>query len=359
MTARAARKLSRLQKPPDMSLEAWQRELRRQFGREQPFTLKNAGAEPVFSDFHVSNPRSGSVYRVAIRGSRPSDNYCSCPDFATNSLGTCNQVEFVLRKLEGRARTRAMLQRGFQPPFSEVVLQYGAKRAVRFRPGTSCPSRLTALAATYFDSQQILRTNAYAKFESFLSRAAKFDHDLRCYDDVLGFVAEVRDRSRRERRIADAFPRSVRDAGLRTLIEEENREVVAKIVARWRRYRFLSEADQRRLMIALQNMRMSCDSTYLLDHQTDSAVKADELMTLLDDLLEQAGSKIVVFSQWLRMHELLVRRLEKKRVDHVLFHGGVDGTPGLKGSVSAASSGLGARPGASALREPPVALASE
>lgn len=106
---------------------------------------------------------------------------------------------------------------------------------------------------------------------------------------------------------------------------EENREAVARIVAKWRRYKFLSEADQRRLMIALQNMRMSCDSTYLLDHQTDFGVKADELATLLDELLEQAGSKIVVFSQWVRMLELLVRRLKKKRIEHVLFHGGVDG----------------------------------
>jgi hypothetical protein len=30
-------------------------------------------------------------------------------------------------------------------------------------------------------------------------------------------------------------------------------------------------------MIALQNMRMSCDSTYLLDHATDFGGKADEL----------------------------------------------------------------------------------
>ena len=84
---------------------------------------------------------------------------------------------------------------------------------------------------------------------------------------------------------------------------EENREAVARIVAKWRRYRFLSEADQRRLMIALQNMRMSCDSTYLLDHATDCGVKADELGTLLGELLEQPGTKVVVFSQWLRMHE--------------------------------------------------------
>jgi len=180
MGATAVRKCSRLHKPPAMSLETWQRELRRQFGREQSFTLTNHGTEPVFSEFQVTNPRSGSTYRVAIRGPRSGDNYCSCPDFATNSLGTCKHIEFVLRKLEGRTPTRAMLERGFQPTYSEIVLQYGAKREVRFRPGTSCPRTLTALAMKYFDSQHVLRAGAYGKFESLLSQAAKFNHDLRC-----------------------------------------------------------------------------------------------------------------------------------------------------------------------------------
>jgi hypothetical protein len=169
----------------------------------------------------VGNPGSGATYRVAIRGSGPGDNYCSCPDFATNTLGTCKHVEFVLRKIGSRPRTRKLLRGGFQPPYSEIVQQYGAKRDVRFRPGTACPRRLTALAATYFDSEHLLRAGAFATFESFLSKAAKFDHDLRCYDDVLGFVAEVRDQLRREQTVAKAFPEDVHDSRFRGLIEGE------------------------------------------------------------------------------------------------------------------------------------------
>src|SRR5450759_2687834 len=128
MPTAAARKLSRLRKPQDMSLETWQRELRRQFGREQPFHLKNTGTERVFSDFQVSNPQNASTYHVAIRGAQPGDNYCSCADFATNALGTCKHIEFVLGKLERQRGTRAALQQGFAPPYSEIVLQSGAKR---------------------------------------------------------------------------------------------------------------------------------------------------------------------------------------------------------------------------------------
>ncbi|TMG99011.1 MAG: DEAD/DEAH box helicase, partial [Betaproteobacteria bacterium] len=106
----------------------------------------------------------------------------------------------------------------------------------------------------------------------------------------------------------------------------ENGETVRRIVQRWRKTGFLSDADQRRLTCALQNMRMSCNSTYLLDHETDHGIKADELMTLLEELFEQQpDAKIVVFSQWVRTHELIARRLEPRGWGHVLFHGGVPG----------------------------------
>ena len=68
---------------------------------------------------------------------------------------------------------------------------------------------------------------------------------------------------------------------------------------------------------------MSCDNSYLVDHHSDHGPKADEAVTLLEEHFERPGTKVVVFSQWLRMHELLVRRFKKKGWGHVLFHGGV------------------------------------
>ncbi|MEW5807452.1 MAG: helicase-related protein [Acidobacteriota bacterium] len=40
------------------------------------------------------------------------------------------------------------------------------------------------------------------------------------------------------------------------IYHEDNRQIVARIVQKWRRYKFLSGADQRRLTLALQNMRI-------------------------------------------------------------------------------------------------------
>jgi SNF2 family DNA or RNA helicase len=104
---------------------------------------------------------------------------------------------------------------------------------------------------------------------------------------------------------------------------QENADVVAKIVQRWRRTRFLSEKDQRRLTSALQNMRMSCNRTYLLDQETDHGVKADELGALFDDLFAEPKAKAVVFSQWTRTHDIVIRRLEARGLGYVSFHGGV------------------------------------
>jgi len=564
------KRIPRHRKPEGMSVEEWQVALRRQFGRDQDFRMKNVGGRPIFSEFEVTNPQTGRTYRVAIRGAALGENYCSCPDFAVNTLGTCKHVEFVLGKLERKRGGKRALALGYQPPYSEVYLQYGAQRRVVFRPGADCPAKLKRLAARYFDENNVLKPDAFARFHTFLKQAGDGrgkrdgEHELRCYDDTLAFVAEVRDAEQLQENVGREFSRGVgsaafkkllkvplyryqregalfaaragrslladdmglgktvqaiaaaeilartagiervlivaptslkhqwcteikkfagRDAvvieglrparaelygresfykianydvihrdlelirrwrpdliildeaqriknwktrtaqsvkqlespyalvltgtplenrleelhsivefidrfrlgplfrflhdhqhveetgrvvGYRNLSEisktlepillrrtkaqvldelpermekqffvpmtpqqmehhDENREIVARLVAKWRRYHFLSEADQLRLQIALQNMRMSCNSTYLLDQKTDFGHKADETAELIEEVLERPESKVVLFSQWFRTHELLVRRFEKRKWEHVLFHGGVPG----------------------------------
>ncbi|OWV79891.1 helicase SNF2 [Rhizobium sp. R635] len=107
------------------------------------------------------------------------------------------------------------------------------------------------------------------------------------------------------------------------LCHQENADVVARIVQRWHKTKFLSDKDQRRLTCALQNMRMSCNSTYLLDQETDHGVKADELAALLDELFADPEAKAVVFSQWTRTHDIVIRRLEARGIGYVSLHGGV------------------------------------
>jgi len=556
--------VSHLRRPMQMDVKAWQTQLRRQFGRSQSFKLKNAGAEPVFSDFEVTNPLNGNRYRVAIRGSAPGENFCACPDFATNDLGTCKHIEFVLGTLEKKRGGKQAFADGFHAAYSEIYLRYAGERQVCFRAGTDCPGSLARKARRLFAGSPdgALPVEKYGELEGFLASARKSGHDLRCYEDALGFIAQTRDGLERQRVIDQAYPDGCRSVGLKTVVKadlypyqaegalfaaragrcligdemglgktiqaiaaaelfarhfgaervlvicptslkhqwlreigkftdrealviggiravrqaqyaqpgfckitnydvlgkdleainawmpdvvivdeaqriknwntiaaralkriespyaivltgtplenrleellsivqfvdrhrlgatwrlrhehqtvdeagrvigyrnlqqigrtlrpilvrrrkdevlkqlpsrvdntvfvamtdeqqdhhDENGEAVDRIVSRWRKTGYLSDADQRRLTCCLMNMRMSCNSTYLLDHKTDHGAKVDELVTLLAELFERPENKAVVFSQWVGTHELIIRRLKKRGWDYALFHGGV------------------------------------
>jgi superfamily II DNA or RNA helicase len=560
LKGRKITKISRLRKPEDMPLEQWQIALRKQFAQKQNFRLKNFGNEPIFSEFMVANPQTNGEYRVAIRGQRIGDNYCSCPDFAVNTLGTCKHIEFTLARLQQKRGSKKAFAEGLLPVYSEVYLRYGAKRQVMFKPGTECPESLLELASPYFDNYGILKPQGYLRFDTFMRKAAAIKHDLRCYEDTIEFIAQVRDQANLKKRIEKAFPKGANSTAFKDLLKvrlypyqckgalfaakagrsliaddmglgktiqaiaaveifartvglervliisptslkhqwkqeiekfcncsvkvvegsltkraslyasdsfykvtnydvihrdldlirkwqpdmiildeaqriknwktrraqsvkkldsryalvltgtplenrleelhsivefvdrfhlgpmfrflaehqhldeggrvigyhnlsriakslepilvrrtksevlkelperleknyfvpmtgeqmkyhEENRETVARIVAKWRRLGFLSETDQRILLIALQNMRMSCNSTYLLDRKTDYGVKADELMAVLEEIFERPDAKVVVFSQWLGTHEILLDRLDLSKRNYVLFHG--------------------------------------
>ncbi len=561
-------KLSRSHAPAGLSPVEWQRRLRRQFGREQPFGLENLTDEPFFSEFRVSNPASKTSYRVAIRGMGPGGNFCSCPDYATNDLGTCKHIEFTLARLHNKRGAKAAFARGYQPAFSELYLRNDARRRIHFRAGTDCPPALRDAAAALFDpgNDGMLPDDRYDELESFMAMASQSGHELRAYDDALDFIAGRRDAERRASKLVELFPQGAADPGLgvflkvplypyqaegalfavqagraligddmglgktvqaiaameilarhfgvtrvlvicptslkyqwqseilrfagrqaenpprvinggraqrqndyrlddfckitnyeklkpdldliaawapdlvvvdeaqrvknwntiaaralkridspyaivltgtplenkleelisivqfidqhrlgptwkllhehqvkdeggrvtgytglekigqtlapimirrrksevlkqlpdrldqnllvpmtekQMLYHRENADVVAKIVQRWRKTRFLSDKDQRRLTCALQNMRMSCNSTYLLDRETDHGVKADELAALFDNLFAEPKAKAVVFSQWTRTHDIVIRRLEARSLGYVSFHGGV------------------------------------
>ncbi len=88
-----------------------------------------------------------------------------------------------------------------------------------FRPGIECPAGLHQLAADYFDGSGILRAGAYERFETFLKHAGSFTHDLRCYDDALDFIAEVRDRAALSARIDKAFPGGIESAAFAHLLK--------------------------------------------------------------------------------------------------------------------------------------------
>jgi superfamily II DNA or RNA helicase len=564
-------RVSRIRQPEHLSLEEWQRALRRQHGAAQTFRLENLGEQPFLSDFRVTNPDSRSTYRVAIRGIEPGPNYCSCADFTTNLLGTCKHIEFTLARLSVKRGSKKAFRQPWDPPYSSVSVHYGAERFIRFRAGSEAPASLLRTASRYFDASGRLTDDGFTRFDQFIEEAARIAADLRVYDDAAEMIASVRDAAERQAIIHKHFRHGIRSRTFNSLLRvplydyqkegalfaaragrcligdemglgktiqsiaaaeilirylsverilvicpaslkqqweseiasfshrsavvvggtraerralfagdsifkitnydtvsrdldliaswspdlvildeaqriknwntiaakavkrirspyaivltgtplenrleelvsivdfvdqhrlgptfrfldrhqdrdetgrvtgyraldtiaetlspivlrrrkrevlkqlpervekhlfvpmteeqlrhhDENRDVVARIAARWRKYGFLSESDQRKMTIALQRMRMSCDSSYLLDPSSDHGNKTDEIVTLLEELLAEPEAKVVIFSQWLRMHELIGIRLGEQGWGHVVFSGDVP-TAARKGLI--------------------------
>ncbi len=107
-------------------------------------------------------------------------------------------------------------------------------------------------------------------------------------------------------------------------IHKELADTVARLVAKWRRYHYLSETDRRILILSLSQMRMVCDSTFILDQKTRFDTKVDELMFILEEALTNPDQKVVIFSQWERMTRIVAEELDAREVSYAWLHGGVD-----------------------------------
>ena len=105
----------------------------------------------------------------------------------------------------------------------------------------------------------------------------------------------------------------------------EYQEVVARLVAKWRRFGFLSEQERQKLLINLSLMRMVCDSTYIIDQETRHDTKIEELMNIIDEVVVSAEEKVVIFSQWERMTRLVAQELRERRIGFSYLHGGIPG----------------------------------
>ena len=196
-------------KPDGMSIDAWQRALRRQFAETQNFTMKNIGSHPVFSDFEVHNPQSGNIYKVAVRSEEMGLNFCTCPDFKINTLGTCKHIEFTISSLRNSNANKALFKAGYQRPYSSVTLRYGEERKVVLRIGTAHSREVARLSQRYFDKDGVLLQGAYDRFEEFLKLALQIDTEFRCYPDAVEYIVEVRENHRRQNFLAGKYPEGI------------------------------------------------------------------------------------------------------------------------------------------------------
>ena len=97
----------------------------------------------------------------------------------------------------------------------------------------------------------------------------------------------------------------------------------AGLLAKIAKRRPLTPGEQNRMMSALQQARMACDAAGLVDKETQGSPKLDELARLLEELCLQSNCKVVIFSQWALMTEMVQSLVVSMGLGCVRLHGGV------------------------------------
>ncbi len=94
-------------------------------------------------------------------------------------------------------------------------------------------------------------------------------------------------------------------------------------LARIAKRRLLTPGESNKLMASLQQARMVCNAAGLVDKVTEGSPKLDELSRLLEELCLQSNHKVVVFSQWAMMTEMVESLVRSLGLGSVRLYGGI------------------------------------
>jgi SNF2 family DNA or RNA helicase len=91
------------------------------------------------------------------------------------------------------------------------------------------------------------------------------------------------------------------------------------------RKKFMTPYDLQKLQLLLASMRMVCDSTYLIDEETNESPKLEELKYILLEKLDVVNSdiKIIIFSEWVKVHKLIGHILRENNIGFTELNGSV------------------------------------
>jgi SNF2-related domain/Helicase conserved C-terminal domain len=150
---------------------------------EERMRVRSTCPERPWTDYIVTSERSGRSYRVAIRDRDGEHSYCTCPDFRTNSLGTCKHILHVQSKLSKRF-TNAQLAAPYRRKHVSLGLKYGATRGLIFHLPFKADQNIEEIVET-------ASTTPLTDANEALSRVAALQHaghDVTIYPDAEAYI---------------------------------------------------------------------------------------------------------------------------------------------------------------------------
>jgi len=147
--------------------------------RKERMVLTPLNGKTPWSDYAVTSSASGKTYRVALRGWERGESYCSCPDFRTNTLGTCKHLIFALRAVKRRF-PKGALSHPYRRSRLTLHVRYGETPELRLL----LPERLEPRAETIAGP---LRDAPVKDLDDLLSRIRALEsagHHVNIYPDA-------------------------------------------------------------------------------------------------------------------------------------------------------------------------------
>src|SRR3989344_2356743 len=160
--------------------------IRKERALKEKFKIKKTGKERVFADYAVKSLGSGRAYRVAVRGFNAGDNYCSCPDYASNTIGTCKHIEAVLNRI--RKNVPKKYRAGKEDKLCEIYLSYGKQLDVKIKLPANASDEIISIKSKYFDEGNILKKERFSEFADLMKDVERLDDNIMVYSDTIDFV---------------------------------------------------------------------------------------------------------------------------------------------------------------------------
>ena len=190
--------LSNTRKPSGLSVGEWQTGLRKQIAESSVFKIANIAGSLVYSDYSVYNTNTKNTYKVALRSTDNSLNFCSCYDFKTNQLGTCKHIEAVLLYINKKPALRKALKQPYETSYSSMYMEYRGERKVMFRIGTDNSLEYRKLLKPFVEKDHNLTEKGYESIDTILQQAFQINPSFRCYEDALAHIIQLRENKHRQ-----------------------------------------------------------------------------------------------------------------------------------------------------------------
>ncbi len=129
---------------------------RRKRGMEEIAKIVNQGQHPVYSMFQVTST-SKRAYTVQIRSLTELLNTCTCPDYATNTIGTCKHIEGVLGNLQQQFEKQWQTLIAQAPPVTQLYVHHADRTTVRVTLPLPKGKKLRDVLARHLDAEGVLQ----------------------------------------------------------------------------------------------------------------------------------------------------------------------------------------------------------